>query len=145
MRFFLSIAALVAVMCSSSFASAEPAQCFDDCTQRPTRMRSVPVFVTGVVLDALGAAATAFGTGLLVVATDDCALDPDFHSGDACRMARGIVAVAGVGALSVGAVLLGIGVPLTVAGAKSVPVETKSAKAARPRLRLSGAGIGLAF
>lgn len=77
-------------------------------------MRSIPVFVTGVFFDVVGAAAIAGGTGV-VLATHECGARVG------CSAAATLVDLAGVAAMAGGAILLAIGIPLTAVGAKSVP------------------------
>jgi hypothetical protein len=104
-----------------------------------THMRSIPLFVTGVVFDVAGGAATAAGVGLLATA-GSCR---DERNDSGCGVAGALVGLAGVAALVGGAVLLAIGIPLTVVGATSVP----DAKAARstPGVHLGGSGLAVTF
>ncbi|MBX3193248.1 MAG: hypothetical protein KF819_40060 [Labilithrix sp.] len=133
MRTLLRITSLFVVFFFASFARAEACTPSDDCVSAvPTRMRSVPLFVTGIVLDVIGAAGVAGGAGL-IAAGNDCA------SGPGCAAANLTLDVAGIGALAGGAVFLAIGIPLTVAGGASVP----DVGSAGPRLRLAGAGGSL--
>ena len=97
-------------------------------------MRSIPLFVTGVVLDVAGGAAVAGGAGL-IAASSHCG--PDATRGG-CAVAGTMLDIAGVAALVGGAVILAIGIPLTVVGATSVP-DVKSG-AAPPRVRIGGRG-----
>lgn len=114
MRLLLFLAALAMVACTASTASAEP-PCVTPCVaEAPTRMRSIPVFVTGVFFDVVGAAAVAGGTGV-VLATHECG--PQVS----CSASATLLDVAGIAAMAGGAILLAVGIPLTVVGAKSVP------------------------
>jgi hypothetical protein len=133
MRFLLSLASFVAVLLAASFARAEPCVQAVDCTQAtPTRMRSIPLFVTGIVLDVAGGAGVAAGAGL-IAAGNDCT-----GTAAGCGVANAVLDIAGIGALAGGAVLLAIGIPLTAVGAASVP-DVKSSSAV-PKVRVSGTG-----
>jgi hypothetical protein len=125
MRAFLSLAAAVMLTSIVSTASAEPT-CVTPCAaETPTKMRSVPVFVTGVVFDVVGAAALAGGTGV-VLASHDCG--PEVS----CSVSGTVVDLIGIAAMAGGAIFLSIGIPLTVVGAKSVPdVQGGGAKTGR--------------
>ncbi|MDB4937008.1 MAG: hypothetical protein JWP87_3980 [Labilithrix sp.] len=107
--------------------------------QGGTHMRSIPLFVTGVVFDVAGGAATAGGIGLLAAGASSCHRDTDAG----CATAGTLISLAGVVAIVGGSALLAIGIPLTVVGATAVP----DAKASRssPRVRLGGSGLALTF
>ena len=91
-------------------------------SETPTKMRSIPLFATGVVFDVVGAAATATGVGILA-ASRDCG--PQL----ACSVSGTLIDLAGIAALAGGAVFLAIGIPLTVVGARSVPdVQARSGR-----------------
>lgn len=114
MRPFLSFAAAAILLFVVSTAAAEPA-CGAPCaTDTPTKMRSIPVFVTGVFFDVVGATALAAGTGV-VVASHDCGTQVS------CSVGGTLVDLVGIAAMAGGAIFLAIGIPLTVVGAKSVP------------------------
>jgi hypothetical protein len=122
MRLFLCIAAAVMLLSLTSTASAEP-PCVTPCvTETPTKMRSVPLFVTGVFFDVVGAAALAGGTGV-VLASHDCG--PEIS----CSASGTVVDLIGIAAMAGGAIFLSIGIPLTVVGAKSVPDAPKAGQA----------------
>lgn len=110
-------------------------------------MRSIPLFVTGIVLDTIGGAATAAGVGLLVASPDCARSDPSTANGYTvvrdygCGLSSTLVDLAGIGALAGGAVFLAIGIPLTVSGARSVP-ETASAV---PTVRIGANGGALTW
>jgi hypothetical protein len=110
---FLAVSAMIATAASS--ASADPPPCVTPCVaEAPTKMRSIPVFATGVFFDVLGGAALATGTGV-VLASHDCGTQVN------CSAAGTLVDLAGIAVMAGGAILLAIGVPLTVVGARSVP------------------------
>lgn len=117
MRSILSVAAGVMVASLATSASAEPVcvtPCVTESQATPTKMRSAPVFVTGVFFDVVGAAALAAGTGI-VVAGHEC--DPSVS----CSVGGTLVDLVGIAAMAGGAIFLAIGIPLTVVGATSVP------------------------
>lgn len=66
MRPLLIFAAVAMIASTASLASAEP-PCATPCVVEavppltPTKMRSIPVFVTGIFFDVVGGAATAAG------------------------------------------------------------------------------------
>ena len=133
MRSLLSVAAAVIVVALASTASAEPGcdtPCATDFPPTPTKMRSVPVFVTGVVFDVVGAAAAAAGVGI-VVASHDCGPCA------CCAVTGTVVDLVGIAAMAGGAIFLAIGIPLTAVGATSVPdLPAKSGR---------GSGSGLVW
>src|SRR4051794_31050626 len=123
----LAAAAMVASVAAVTSPASAETPCNAPCTYDPppaaTKMRSVPVFVTGVVLDVVGAAAFAGGTGV-VLATHDCGTQIS------CSAGGTLIDIAGVAAMAGGAILLAIGIPLTVVGATSVPdMPSKTGKA----------------
>lgn len=134
MRLHLFLAATVMLVSAAPSASAEPS-CVTPCVAeqpepQPTKMRSIPVFATGVFFDVVGAAAFAGGTGL-VLASHDCG--PQVS----CSVSGTLVDLAGVAAMAGGAIFLAIGIPLTVVGATSVPdVRAKTS---------GGSGSGLVW
>lgn len=115
----------------------------------PTRMRSIPVFVTGVVFDVIGGAATAAGVGLLVASPDCNRYDASTANGYSvlrdygCGVSSTIIDLAGIGALAGGAIFLAIGIPLTASGARSVPDVEKAS--AIPAVRVGATGGSLTW
>jgi len=101
-------------------------------------MRSIPLFVTGVFFDVLAGAAFGSGLGLVIAAGDVDGCDSGRNG--FCGVSRGLVVLGGAGLLAIGGAFAGIGVPLTVAGAKSVPDERASLV---PRVRVGGASGSL--
>lgn len=127
MRALPFLAAAAVVVSAVSSASADPI-CATPCvsetrvSETPTKMRSIPLFATGIVFDVVGAAATATGVGILA-ASRDCG--PQL----ACSVSGTLIDLAGIAALAGGAVFLAIGIPLTVVGARSVPdVQARSGR-----------------
>lgn len=139
---FLLFVSFFAVLTHAQSAQAEPpARSAGECVQTPaprpcvgeatsTRMRSVPLFVTGIVFDVIGAAGFSTGAGLLLAG--------GFCSNPACVL----VDLAGVAAMGASAVFLAIGIPLTVAGATSVPDVGSSAM---PTVRFAGTSGSMAW
>lgn len=115
----------------------------------PTRMRSIPVFVTGIVFDVIGGAATAAGVGLLVASPDCNRSSTSTTNGYTafrdygCGVSSTLVDLAGIGALTGGAIFLAIGIPLTVSGARSVPDVEKAS--AVPTVRVGATGGSLTW
>lgn len=165
MKSFLpSLSSAFAVLAMTSLAHADPSGCNDEglCVAppppkpvvyepsrpkpTPTRMRSIPVFVTGIVFDVIGGAATAAGVGLLVASPDCPKSASTVYAGYAnvgCSMSSTLVDLAGIGALTGGAIFLAIGIPLTVSGARSVPDVDKAS--AVPVVRVGATGGSLTW
>ncbi len=157
MRTSMSLAMAAALTFTISVVHAEPCSSTSDCTaapaappqvivvessRTPTRMRSIPLFVTGVVLDTIGAAGVGLGIGAIVMgASYDCDGADRFGESTACRFSTLALGAVGAGAIAVGGVFLGIGIPLTAAGATSVPDIKKAT--AMPSVRIAGAGGSL--
>jgi hypothetical protein len=145
MRSLLSFFAFLVVSFASAAARAEPPQSADAvCTPHcgppvRTHMRSIPLFITGVVFDVAGGAATAGGIGLLATGAS-CQSDRNDRG---CGAAGTLVSLAGVAAIVGGSALLAIGIPLTVVGATSVP-DDKSARTT-PRVRVGTSGLSVTF
>lgn len=117
----------------------------------PTRMRSIPVFVTGIFFDVIGGAATAAGVGLLV-ASPDCKRN-DYSTANGytalrdygCGVSSTILDLAGIGALAGGAIFLAIGIPLTVSGGRSVPDVEKASAVPNVRVGANGGSLTWKF
>jgi len=112
----LSFAAAALIASTASTASADP-PCVTPCVAEaptPTKMRSIPVFATGIFFDVVGAAAFAGGVGV-VLASHDCGTQIS------CSAAGTVVDLVGIAAMAGGAIFLAIGIPLTIVGGRTVP------------------------
>lgn len=167
--FLFASATALALVATSSLARADNANgCTDDgvCVAAPavyqertdkhdepvsTHMRSIPVFVTGIVFDVIGGAATAAGVGLLVASPDCRRSEPTTANGYTafadygCGVSSTLVDLAGIGALTGGAIFLAIGIPLTVSGARSVPDEKKASAVPTVRVGANGGSLTWKF
>jgi len=122
--------------------------------ERGTHLRSIPLMVTGMVFDTAGAAAVGIGAAV-ILAAQDCGRSrasydgsngwegPIYDSGSTC-VSTLLLDLIGIGIIGAGSVLLAIGIPLTVVGAKTVPDAPrvpKPSKQAGPSLQLTGGGF----
>jgi hypothetical protein len=123
MRFFLPFAAAAVLTFAAPAASADEPPCVTPCVTEPAptpmKMRSIPVFATGIFFDVIGGAATAGGLGV-ILASHDCG--PQVS----CSVAGTLVDLVGIAAIAGGAIFLSIGIPLTIVGGKSVPDVKKT-------------------
>ena len=132
MRPLLVFAAVAMIASTASLASAEP-PCATPCVVEavppltPTKMRSIPVFVTGIFFVVVGGAAKAGGIAA-IAATPDC------RAQIGCSVGGTLVDVVGVAAIAAGAIFLSIGIPLTIVGGKTVPDVQKTGMTGSPLL-----------
>jgi len=155
MRSLFAFAGAAALLTATATASAEP-PCGADCVSSPvavpprapeasvptpTRMRSIPVFATGIVLDVIGAAGVGTGIGFLA-ASPDCRPYQENAGGTvSCGVTGFLFDVVGIAAMAGGAIFLAVGIPLTVIGGTSVP--DVDARGRGPSIRASARGGSL--
>ena len=153
---FLVVSSLVALgVLVSGTANADLPPCAADCEampvraprdrhEVPTKMRSIPVFATGVFFDVVGAAAVGTGIGFLAAnPTDRCGYP---FVASPCGATTALFDIVGIAAIAGGSVFLAIGIPLTVVGGRSVPdVDAQIERGLRVRVGATGGGVEYRF
>ncbi len=98
-----------------------------------TRRYSEPMLITGTVLTGLGTVLGLTGLTVYLISTADCS-EPETGESESCLGSNAETSAA-VMAIS-GGVMLAVGVPLILIGAKRVPVNVANNHATPPRVEV---------
>lgn len=125
---FSALVFAAALVCGGSDAHAQEPEtatlvCETPEPEAPTQRYSTKMMAGGIVSIALGTVASALGTYSMVAGATSPSCDYSDPDGGFCiDLSESFMQTGGV-MLGVGVLGLGIGIPLTIIGAKKVPVE----------------------